>query len=220
MRGGSSVVGAIAPQTRWYFGAGNTASGINEHLILANPFSNWVSAEVHYLLSDGQVIVHTIGIPGQSRIDVNVNTVVNQATHATLIIADGPIVAERQDFFNNVNSIMGSTTVMGASNDFTSWYLAHGDTSNGHMESLAIANPGLVSTLVHVVYYQSQGAPIIKTYTLAANSRMTITLANDVGANKTVGIAVYATVPVVVEQTMSFDANGATGVYACMGYGV
>ena len=220
MRGGSSVIGATAPQTHWYFGAGNTASGISERLILANPFHGWVSAQVRYLLTNGQVITQSVGIPGQTRVEVNVNAVVNQASHATVIIANGPIVAERQDYFNNVNSILGTTTTMGASNEYTSWYLAHGDTTSGHTESLAIANPGLISTLVQVVYYQSQGAPIVKTYTLAANSRMTITLANDVGTNKAVGIAVYATMPVVVEQTTSFNTNGATGVTASMGYGV
>ena len=157
MRGGSSVVGATSPQTHWYFGAGNTTTGVTENLVLANPFAGWVTAQVHYLTSNGQVITQSVGIPGQSRVAIKVNTVVNSATHATVIIANGPIVAERQDFYNNASSIMGSTTVMGASNSYSSWYIAQGDTSSGHVETLALANPGAVSTLVQVVYYQSQG---------------------------------------------------------------
>ena len=220
MRGGSSVVGATSPQTRWYFGAGNTASGVTESLVLANPNASWVTAQVHYLTTNGQVIAQSVGIAGQSRVAINVNAVVKQATHATVVTANGPIVAERQDFYNNVNSIMGSTTVMGASNTYTSWYIAQGDTNGGDIESLALANPGALSTLVQVVYYQSQSAPVIKSYTLAANTRMTINVASDVGANKSIGIAIYAAVPITVEHTLLYNANGVSGADGSMGYGV
>jgi hypothetical protein len=220
MRGGSSVVGATSPQTHWYFGAGNTTTGVTESLVLANPFSGWVTAQVRYLTSSGQVITQSVGIPGQSRVAIKVNAVVKSAIHSTVIIANGPIVAERQDFYNNANSIMGSTTVMGVSNSYSSWYIAQGDTSSGHVETLALANPGAVSTLVQVVYYQSQGAPLVKAYTLPGNTRMTINIASDIGANKFTGIAVYAAMPIVVEQTMLYNTNGVTGSYASMGYGV
>ncbi len=219
-RGGSAVLGATSPQTRWYFGAGNTTAGMTEQLVLANPVSTWVTARISYLTDNGQVITQTAGIPGQGRVVVNVNNVVKQATHATVIIANGPIIAERQDFFNNVDSAQGSTTVMGASNDATSWYFAHGTTASGTTESLAIANPGPVSATVQVVYYQSQGAPIIKSYTLPANTRLTVDMTADVGVNNTVGVAVYATTPIVAEQTTFFDANGISGGYASMGLGV
>ncbi len=220
MRGGSSVVGVTAPQARWYFGAGSTTAGTTERLVLANPNSGWVTAQVQYLTSNGQVIRQTVGIPGQSRVEVNVNAVVYQATHATVIIANGPIVAERQDFFNNVSSVMGSTTTMGASNDYMSWYFAHGTTASGTTDTLAIANPNPVATMVHVVYYQTHGAPIVKSYTLAANTRITVSMSADVGINNTVGVAIYATAPVVAEQTSLFNTHGASGVYNSMGYGV
>jgi hypothetical protein len=71
-----------------------------------------------------------------------------------------------------------------------------------------------------VVYYAAAGQPIVKTYTLAAHARMTINLVNDVGVNTSVGVAVYATLPVAVEQAMFFNVNGTTGGYATMGLGV
>lgn len=220
MRGGSSVVGATSPQTSWYFGAGSATPGVTESLVLANPHAGLVTAQVRYLTSSGQVITQTVGIPGQSRVAIKVNTVVNSATHATVITANGPIVAERQDFYNNAGSIMGSTTVMGTTTGSTAWYIAQGDTSGGHVETLALANPGTTPAQVQVVYYQSQGAPIVKSYTIPATTRMTITIANDIGANKSTGIAVYATTPIVVEQTMLYNTNGVTGVYDSMAYRV
>ncbi len=220
MRGGSVVVGAPSPQPRWYFGAGSTQSGTTERLVLANPNAGWVSAQVQYLLSNGQVVRQSVGIPGQSRVEVNVNAAVHAATHATLIIANGPIVAERQDFFNNVNSVMGSTTVMGATNDFTSWYFARGTTARGTSDTLALANPGPLATTLLVVYYRSNGAPLVKTYTLAAHSRFTVNISADVGVNSTVGVAIYATSPVVAEQTALVATHGASSVYDIVGLGV
>ena len=59
----------------------------------------------------------------------------------------------------------------------------------------------------------------MKTYTLAAHTRTTINLADDVGTNATVGMAVYVTLAVAVEQVMFFNVNGVTGEYASMGLG-
>ena len=218
MRGGSSVVGATAPQNSWYFAGGNTTSGAIERLILANPSSAWVTASIHYLTTSGQVITQSVGIPGQSRIEVNVNGAVNSVLHGTVISANAPIIAERQDFYTGANA--GSSTVMGATSSADSWYIAQGDTTSGHTQTLAIANPTQSAARVKVVYYSSQGAPIVKTYTLSANTRMTINLSSDVGANKGVGIAIYASIPIVIEESTLFHLNGASGVYASAGYGL
>ena len=61
-RGGSSVVGATAPQQSWYFGAGNTSSGFNEHLILTNPSAQGTNVHIRYLLSNGQVVTQNAAV--------------------------------------------------------------------------------------------------------------------------------------------------------------
>ena len=62
--------------------------------------------------------------------------------------------------------------------------------------------------------------PLVKSYTLPGNTRITINISNDLGANKSTGIAIYAATPIVVEQTMLYNTNGVTGSYASMGNGV
>jgi hypothetical protein len=136
----------------------------------------------------------------------------------SILCQNVPIIAERQSFFNS-GSLVGSTTSMGSNNAHTSWYIAQGDTSSGHMEALAVTNPNTSAAVIQVVYYAAAGQPVVKTYTLAGYSRMTINLVNDVGVNTSVGIAVYATLLVAVEQAMFFNSNGATGGYASMGLG-
>jgi len=221
MRGGNSVVGATAPQTSWYFGGGNTSAGFNERLVLANPSSSTAAVQLLYLTANGQVITQNVSIPVQSRIEVNVNSAVRSTLHSTVITASVPIVAERQDFFTTSfnGAIAGSTTSMGSSSAHTSWYLAQGDTSAGHAEYLAIANPNATQALVQVVYYLVGSTPIVKTYTLAANTRLTINMLSDVGSNKATGTAIYATLPIVTEQVMFFNLHGVSGGYASMAFG-
>lgn len=223
-RGGSVIAGVTAPQQTWYFGAGNTTAGFKEHLILANPGGQSASAQVRYLLASGQVITQQVNIPAQRRVDVSVNGVVKSALHATAITSSAPIVAEREDFFttqiSGIGPVTGSTAVMGSAGTHTAWYVAQGDTSAGHAEELALANPATGTAQIQVVYYLASGAPIVKTCTLAANTRMTLNLAGEGGASTLMGMAIYATQPIVVEQSMFFTLNGASGGYASMGYGM
>ena len=203
------------------FGGGNTSSGYSERLILANPLTGATTAQIRYLTTSGQVISQNVSVPALGRTIVNVNSAIQSGLHSTVVAASSPIVAERQDFFiTNFNgSVLGSSTLIGSNSVHSSWYLAQGDTSSGHAESLAIANPNNATAQVQVVYYLASGAPIIKTYTLAANARLTVSLTNDVGANQNVGVAVYASTPIVTEEVMLFNVNGATGGYTCMALG-
>ncbi len=221
LRGGNSVVGATAPQTTWYFGGGNTSSGFIESLVLANPSSNQANVQMRYLSASGQVVNQSVSVPSLSRIEVSVNAAFKGGIHSTVITSNVPIVAERQDFFHtNFNgSVQGSTTMMGSSHASTSWYMAQGDTSNGYAEYLAVANPNNVQTQVQVVYYLASGSPIVKTHVIGANARLTISLLSELGPNQTVGIAVYATSPVVTEQVLFFNIIGVSGGYASTAYG-
>src|SRR5579875_2513041 len=223
LRGGSAVAGATTPRQTWYFGAGNTSTGFNEHLVLTNPGTQPANIQVRYLLANGQVITQNASAPAQGRSDISVNNIVKSALHATMITSSVPIVAEREDFFSTqidgTGPVAGSTAVMGSPAAYTSWYVAQGDTSAGRAESLALANPGTGPAQIQVVYYQASGTPIVKTCTLAANTRMTLTLTSEVGASDVLGTAIYSTQPVVVEQTMFFNLNGASGGYASMGFG-
>jgi murein DD-endopeptidase MepM/ murein hydrolase activator NlpD len=221
LRGGNSVVGATAPQTTWYFGGGNTSTGFTERLVLSNPSSNQANVRIRYLSANGQVVNQSVSLPSLSRIEVNVNAAFKQGIHSTVITSNVPIVAERQDFFNtNFNgSVQGSTTVMGSSHASTSWYIAQGDTGNGYAEYLALANPNNVQTQVQVVYYLASGSPIVKTHMIGANARLSISLLSELGSNRVVGIAVYATSPVVTEQVLFFNIIGVSGGYTSTAYG-
>lgn len=220
-RGGSAVVGAPSPRSAWYFGGGNTTSGFSEQLILTNPSPNAVSAQIRYLTTSGQTITQNVSVPGYTRLPINVNDVVSASLHSTAITASAPIIAERQDSFTTTfdGTIVGSTTVMGSSAPHTSWYVASGNTTTDHADYLAIGNPNEATAPVQVIYYLASGAPIIKTYSIPPNSRQTIDMSGDAGANA-FGVAIYSTIPIMTEQTAFFNANGANGGYTAEGLGM
>jgi murein DD-endopeptidase MepM/ murein hydrolase activator NlpD len=193
-RGGNAVVGATAPQTTWYFGGGNTSTGFVESLVLANPEPESAAAQIHYLATNGQVTTQSVNVPGYSRIEVNVNGAIQQELHSTMITSNAPIIAERQDFFKTSfnGTILGSTTIMGSSALHTSWYITQGNTTSGHAEYLAIGNPNNGTAQVQIVYYLSSGSPIIKTYNIAADTRITVNMQGDVGPQYGVPKSVHA----------------------------
>jgi hypothetical protein len=216
-RGGSSVVGATAPQSTWYFGAGSTKNGADESIVLANPMNTSATTRISYVSTNGNTVTRSVRVPGKSRVEVNVNDTLQQALSATIIRASVPIVAERQDFFNT--PVVGSSTVMGSDAVHASWYLAQGDTSSGHTESLALANMNSSMVQVRVVYYLASGTPIIKNYTISANAQITVPANDGVETKQSFGKAIYATLPIVVEHTMFFNQNGASGGFSALAYG-
>lgn len=158
-----------------------------------------------------------VSIAGKSRIEISVNDTLKQALSATIIRASVPIVAERQDFFSV--PVAGSTTVMGSDAAHTSWYMAQGDTSGGHIEALDLLNMNSSAAQVRVVYYLANGTPIIKHYTIAANAQVTVPANDDSGTNQASGKAIYATLPIIVQHTMFFKRNGVGGGFSAMAFG-
>ncbi len=218
-RGGSTVIGATAPQETWYFGAGNTQSGSSEQLLLANPNPIVANVQMRYLTDNGQSISQNVQVPPMSRSTINVNSALGQQQHATIINASQPIVAEQQELLS-VNGVMSSTTMMGSSNIYSSWYVSQGTNSNGQNVQLDLANPNAQATQVQIAYATSNGTLIFKNYTLAANTHLSITVAQDIGSSQYNGATISATLPIIVEQQTNVSVQGAGAVYSGMGEGI
>lgn len=218
-RGGSAVVGATAPQETWYFGAGNTQSGSSEQLLLANPNPVTADVQLHYLTDSGQTVNQNVQVPAMSRSTINVNTVLGQQQHATAISSSQPIIAEQQELLA-ANGIMSSTTTMGSSSAYSSWYVSQENSSNGQNVQLDLANPNNQTTQVQIAYATSNGTLIFKNYTLAANTHLSIAVAQDIGTSQYVGATISATLPIIVEQQTNVSVQGAGAVYGGMGTGI
>jgi hypothetical protein len=205
-QGGSTVVGATAPQKTWYFATGNTTAGFTETLVLSNPTSLPVHAHIRYLLIDGQAGTQHVTLPPLSRIALPVNAVVEHAIHATVLTADGPLVAERQDFFATTqqSTMRGSSTVMGSSQAALLWYIPQMTATEGIQGTLTLTNPGATTVQAQIILYRAAGPPLVKSYALAAHQCLIIAQTSLLGTKQEAGLAVSASSPVVVEHNPFF----------------
>ena len=130
------------------------------------------------------------------------------------ITASAPIVVERS-MYRDVASPpqpLGLGTA-GAGVDLAPrWFLAEGATGPFFDLYYLMLNPGLATTTVRVTYLLDDGPPIVKTYALAAQSRRTISVAQEDPrlANTSVS-AVVETLDdsgIVVERSMYWPGGG------------
>ncbi len=218
-RGGSAVIGATTPQKTWYFGTGNTQSGSSEQLLLANPNPIAADVQMRYLTNNGQSISQSVQVPAMSRSTINVNAALGQQQHAIVITASQPIIAEQQELLS-ANGIASSTTTMGSSSIYNSWYVSQGNSSSGQGVQLNLANPNAQATQVQIAYATSTGTLLFKNYTLAANTHLSIAVAQDIGTSQYIGATISATSPIIVEQQTNVSMQGAGAVYGGMGVGI
>ena len=86
------------------------------------------------------------------------------------------------------------------------WFLAEGSTGGFFSMYVLVANPNTTAATVQATYILASGAPVVKTYSVAGNSRRTIDVAAEdpALADTPVSVKVESTnsVPVIVERTM------------------
>jgi poly-gamma-glutamate capsule biosynthesis protein CapA/YwtB (metallophosphatase superfamily) len=102
----------------------------------------------------------------------------------------------------------GGHDVVGCTSAAKTWYFAEGTTRPGFNEWICLLNPSRSQTTAHLAYMLSDGTTTGKDYSLPANSRTTVDVANDVAAGSDVSVKVASDAPVVAERPMYFRYNG------------
>lgn len=210
--GGHDVVGANAPSTTWNFAEGYTGGGFDEYITVQNP--NAVSADVTttYQFGGGGTKTTLLTVPALSRRTITVHAAAEAGRGVDVsakLTSTQPIVAERPMYFGYTLSATGAAVTgghdtlgsVGASNAF---YFASGETPTSTDEYLTIQNANPTSAKASILYMFADGFVTSKRLTLAANSRTTTAVHNDVGRGKQVAVAVYSDAQVVVERPTYF----------------
>lgn len=163
------------PPSEWYFAEGNTSSGYEEYLTLANPGPVTANVTVTYVLSDANPVTKTYQVGPSARVSEYVNSEVGAGHGVSMVVnSDQPVIVERQTYFlytfPNGYRIPGGTVALGAaglSNDFAFAYL---DTTAGHDTYLAILNASSSQMTATVQYFPADGStPITTTHSVPAN---------------------------------------------------
>ena len=212
---GTASMGVAAPSTQWYFVDGATSGNfVDTFFLLSNPQSTAAHVTLTYVLDGGATIGVSKIVPANGRLTTNVNSEADPRLHgasfSTILISDIPIVAER-----SMSWLGESHTGPGAAEPGTKWILAEGRAGGAQkfQTYLLLANPQNTAASVSVTYLCEAGAPVVQTYAVPAMSRLNIDVNAIPGMQESsFGMLVEATneVPIVVERSMYWSANGVT----------
>jgi uncharacterized repeat protein (TIGR03803 family) len=210
--------GLTAASTTWYFAEGSTSGDFSLFYLLQNPQTTAVTATVRYLRPFGQApIDRTYTLPPASRTTIVVDAESSELAStdvSAVVTATAPIVAERAMYVSRPGQpFAAGHESAGVTAPALEWFLAEGATGAFFDLFVLIANPSTTAATVDVEYLRSSGPPLTKTYTVPAQSRLTIWVDDEqlpAGSGQkplaqgSVSTAVHVTngVPVIVERAM------------------
>lgn len=188
-----------------------------ERLALANPDSAQADVTVTFLRPPPDApIVRQYSIAPYGRLTINVNEVGGLATadvSAVVTATAGGVVAERTMFWGDL--FYGGHTGKAIQRTGTQWYLAEGAANGFFSTFVLLANAGTTAANVDLTFLLEPSGTFTKSYTVAANSRMTIYTNDVVDASgnrpllgRSFSTRVTSTAPIAVERAMYFSNNG------------
>jgi hypothetical protein len=198
-----------APATEWYLAEGSTVLDFRLFYLLQNPQSTAVDATVRYLRPSGAPIVRTYTLLPHSRTTVPVNDVdpaLASSDVSGVITAAAPIVVERSMYANRSGQLFGlGHNSHGVTTPATRWFLAEGATGTFFDTYVLVANPSATDAAIEARFDKPDGSSVVRTYTVAANTRFSIYVDSIPGLEATsVATTITSTnsTPVIVERAM------------------
>ncbi len=170
--------------------------------------------QFRFLRASGAPVTHDVVIPAWTRISVDPGSIsgVFGNSFSTVVESDLPVVVDRTVSWDASGYGSHAETSIAAAS--TTWFLAEGATHGSFDLFYLIQNPGATAATVTVRYLRpAPQAPLTKNYSVAANSRFTIAVDNEVVSGQSlaatdVSAAITSTVPVVVERAMYMTTGG------------
>lgn len=202
---GSSVVGAAAPATSWYFAEGTTRPGFDEWLTVLNPGDSQAQVTVRYLLAGGGLNPQVMFVEPRSRKTINVNYEAGSGLDLSAVVtSDVPVVAERSTYADGTGGCYGGDSAMGTVEPATNVEFAEGTTLTGFTTYYTLLNPNPSVVTGTLTYQFKDGSQQQRQLALPASSRTTINIEADVGEGRDVAGSITANLPIVAERPIYF----------------
>jgi autotransporter-associated beta strand protein len=219
--GGQASAGVAHPSTNWFLAEGATGSFFDTFILLGNPGAIVANVDVQFLLDTGEAIAVKRTVPAFGRVTIPVDMEpdprVQAASLSTVVSSDVPIVAERSMYWPTGESAPWGEAhhAVGLTGTATRWALAEGRAGGAfdYVTYILLANPSDQEASVTMTFLRENGAPpIVRTYSVAPTSRVTINAGNEVEAlrNEVFGATIEVTngVGIAVERAMYWTSNG------------
>jgi subtilisin family serine protease len=199
-------IGTRSPAKSWYLAEGSTQPPFSTWILLLNPNDDPATANLQFMLENGQIVEVSQPVPPESRVSIDVNDVLPSAGFATTVTSDQPIVVGRSMYFGNG----GGHGTIGAKTPGKTWFLAEGDSRPGYDTWILLQNPSTTDVAnVTVAFIKDDGTTQVGYYALDPTTRLSV-FADNVVPNATFGARIDADQPIVVERSL-YVANGAGG---------
>jgi hypothetical protein len=175
--GGHDATAVSSLSTTWRFAEGFTGGDFETYFLLANTGGAAVTATIQFFLDTGAVITKTVDVAATSRRTVRVRDYPDlvDTAFATRITSSAPIVAERAMYWGGF--VDGHATA-GLTGEATRWIFAEGlaGTFGGRpFETFYLfLNASSSPITLTGSFYREDGYGTRQTYTIPANSRMTL----------------------------------------------
>jgi hypothetical protein len=218
--GGTVSTGVTSASTHWFLAEGATGTFFDTFVLLSNPQPREAHVTLRYLLTTGETISVAHTLAPQSRQTVNIEEEGDrrllQATMSTVVTSDVPVIAERSMYWPGAAAPWGEGhNSFGVVDAGTKWGLAEGRLGgplNFHTYIL-LANPQTTAAAVTVTFLRERGTPVVRRYTVAPTSRLTVDASEVSGLEESTFGAVIAVdndVPIIVERSLYWDTAGFT----------
>jgi alpha-tubulin suppressor-like RCC1 family protein len=192
----------VTPQ--WYLAEGSTAYGFDTYITIENPNTSQVTAVVEYMTASGRKTRPDITLPPTSQTVFDPRNDIGATDFSTKVSCkEGKTIAvDRRMLWQGPGapSVEGHSSI-GVSAPATSWYLPEGCSDYGFECWLLIQNPQSTAANCTITYMIEGGVPVMLHRTIPALSRMSYSMATDIGA-RNASILVQADVPVIPERSM------------------
>jgi hypothetical protein len=216
--GGHAETSVPQPSTVWYLAEGATGGPFDLFYLIQNPGNATADVEIRYLRSAGQAPItkyYAVGPGSRFTVYVNREDQGLKQTDVSAVVTSRngvPVIVERSMYLTTARgAFKGGHNSAGVTAPATSWFLAEGATGSFSMYVL-VANPGNQAAAVRVTFLLENGAPVVKTYNVAANSRYTIDVSGQDKALREASMAVRVEStngqPIIVERTMWWPLHG------------
>ena len=215
--------GATLP-TQWHFAEGARVwalpdySQFSVYYIVFNPNETAATVTVEFFSDTGGTLLQTVttAVPARTRLSVTAADypALSGKSFSARVTSTQPVIAERSMYWGATWT--GGHAERGASTNSTNWYFAEGTAMTAFETYYLMLNASSQTVTVNATYQLSPRnglpqAPVLKSYTLAPNSRKTVHLFSEVGFQPGVSASFTASAPIVMERSMYWGANWTEG---------
>jgi plastocyanin len=198
-----------APPITYYLSEGATGGFFDEDVLIANPTDTDAPVTLTFSKENGEQVVTTQTVAARARVTVHVDKISGmEATAASAQVRSDsgvPLIVERSMFWDQ--SYYAGATGSSVEQPAQDWFFAEG--SQGFFQTfLLVINPNASPTDVTFTFFRENEPTVTKSVTVGASTRLTL----DAGSvpdlvNRSFGIAVHATQPIMAERSMYFGTT-------------